>query len=111
MEANPHHPVIDRPWEYVLGLLHYHMGLDGTEPYLDLELHRSNETRRLRFWSPRQLMIEEGFPSPTHGMEILDVRHRGLEGIGVRVGDFEASWGSITFWARTVVDLDAEPTR
>jgi hypothetical protein len=52
------------------------------------------------------LEIEKGFPGPTAGMEILDVRKRQMGGIGVRVGDIEASFGSITFWAREVEDLD-----
>jgi hypothetical protein len=108
MERDPNHPIVDRPWDYAINAVHYHVGLDGTEPYLDLILQRNHVTRRLRFWSPRQLKIEEGFPNPTHGMEILDVRHRGLHGLGIRVGDFEAGRGSITFWARAVVDLDAQ---
>jgi hypothetical protein len=67
--------------------------------------------RRLRFWQPRRLMIEDGFPSPTRGMVILDVRSRQWAGIGVEVGDIEASIGSVTFWAYEVEDLDAGTIR
>jgi hypothetical protein len=63
--------------------------------------------RRLWFWSPQQLQIEEGFPRPTHGMAILDVRARGLDGLAVWVTDFEASRGQINFWAREVIDRDS----
>jgi hypothetical protein len=38
-------------------------------------------------------------------MEILDVRSHQMEGLGVRVSDFKSSWGSITFWARNVVEV------
>jgi hypothetical protein len=106
MERDPDHPIIDRPWDCTIGALHYHVGLDGTEPYIDLDLYRSGVVRRLRFWSPQQLQVEEGFPQPTHGMTILDVRKRGLDGLAVCVTDFEASWGKISFWARDVIDRD-----
>jgi hypothetical protein len=86
--------------------LHYHVGLDGTEPCLDIARHLDGLVRRLRFWSPQGLVIEEGFPSPTRGMEILDVTARQLDRLKVRVTDFEASWGKIQFWARDVVDRD-----
>ncbi len=107
MEDDPAHPIIDRPHEYAIADLRYHVGLDGTEPYVDLELRNGAVVRRVRFWSPQQFTVEEGcFPQPTHGMVILDVRSRRLEGLGVRVADFEGSHGAITFWARDVVDLD-----
>ena len=107
MDGDPVHPILDRPHEYSIAELRYHAGLDGTEPYVDLEFRKEAVVRRLRFWSPQQFAIEEGcFPHPTHGMEILDVRGRRLEGLGVRVADFEGSPGAITFWARQVVDLD-----
>lgn len=109
MELDPDHPIIAKPWEYAIGEFHYHAGLDGTEPYIDLFLQRGSETRRLRFRSPRDLEIEPGFPRPTHGMRILDVRGRQLDGIGVWVMDVEGSWGAVTFWAHSVVDRDAVP--
>lgn len=106
MERDPDHPIVERPSQYAVGALHYHVGLDGREPFLDLDLHRGKEVRRLRFWSPQQLEIEDGFPRPTHGMTILDVRNRGLDGLTVWVTDFEGTSGSIRFWARDVVDRD-----
>lgn len=107
MSEDPPHSIIDRPHDYRIASLRYETGLDGQEPFLDLVLCRGDVTRRLRFWSPRYLQIEKGFPQPTHGMAIDDVRSRQLGGLGVCVSDFEASPGSITFWARDVVDLDA----
>ena len=106
MDPDPPHPIIDRPHEFSIADLRYHVGLDGTEPFIDMMLQRGSDLRRLRFFSPRQLVIDDGFPVPTSGMEILDVSKRQLGDLRVRVGDFEASHGAITFWARDVVDLD-----
>ena len=101
------HPIIARPWQYDLAEMHYSMGLDGSAPYIDLTLQRGEVKRRLRFTHPRDVQIEAGcFPQPTGGMEILDVRHRQMSDIGVRVGDFEATHGALTFWAKDVLDLD-----
>jgi hypothetical protein len=111
MQADPEHPIIERPWLYSIAEFHYHVGLDGSEPYIDLILECDSATRRLRFWSPTDLQIEEGcFPAPTRGMQILDVSKRQLAGIGVYVSDFEGTRGAITFWARAVVDLDSMGT-
>jgi hypothetical protein len=111
MRKDPDHPIIDSPWLYSITEFHYHVGLDGTEPFIDLLLERDSVRRRLRFWSPQSLQIETGrFPAPTRGMEILDVSKRQLEGLGVHVTDFENTSGSITFWARDVVDLDSVET-
>lgn len=106
---DPHHPIIERPWEFEIGDFRYFSGRDGTEAFIDLILVNGPEVRRLRFWSPRDLAIERGFPLATHGMVILDVSARQLDGIRVHVADFEASEGSIEFWARDVIDLDATP--
>jgi len=106
MERDPDHPIVERPWQHAICALHYHVGRDGGEAYLDMDLEREGVVRRLRFWSPQQLQIEEGFPQPTHGMVILDVSRRRLDGLRVWVTDFEASPGKISFWAREVVDRD-----
>jgi len=74
--------------------------------FLDLRLEKNGLVRNLRFLEPRDIKIEEGFPQPTGGMQILDVSARQLEGITVEVSDFEASWGAITFLARSVTDMD-----
>ena len=107
-EGDNNHPVLIKPWEYAIIGLNYQIPRDGTSPYLDLTLQRKEEVRRLRFLSPQRLKIEEGFPTSTHGMEILDIAHRQWSNIGVWVHDFEASQGSITFYAAEVIDLDAQ---
>lgn len=57
-----------------------------------------------RFFGPQGLRITEGFPSSSD-LCILDVSKRGLDGLRVRVANFEASDGCPTFWAREVVEL------
>lgn len=108
MQADHELPIIEKPWLYSIAEFRYHVGLDGSEPYIDLTLQRDSVTRRLRFRFPQNLQIEEGcFPAPTGGMKILDVRKGQLDGIGVHVSDFEGTRGAITFWAREVADLDS----
>jgi len=103
------HPIIDRPFEYRIIGFNYQVNLeDHLKSYIDLTLKKDSIIRRLRFYGPQKLKIDEGFPEPTSGMEILDVSDRQLEDIDIRVTDFEASPGSITFWAKSVVDLDNE---
>ena len=101
------HPIIENPWEYRIIDFHYVCEAgDILEHYIDLSLKKDSVVRKLRFYGPRNLVIEQGFPSSTHGMEVLDVSTRGQEDIGVEVSDFEASLGSITFVAKKVVELD-----
>lgn len=107
MERDPDHPIVDEPWRYQIGAMHYHVGLDGSEAHVDLDLHLDGVVRRLRFMSPQQFVIEDGFPQPTHGMAILDVGGRRLEGLRVWVTDFECNGGGISFWARDVLDRDS----
>jgi len=107
-EGDPHHPILERPWEYEIIELCYHNDPgDWRKSHVDLTLRRGEAVRRLRFLAPQDFEVERGcFPRPTGGMCILDVRHRQLEEIGVRVADFEGSHGAVTFWAREVIDLE-----
>jgi hypothetical protein len=105
-QKDPDHPILERPWEYEIIGFSYIRPEDWSEPYIDLTLKKGEFVCRLRFFSPREIEIEKGFPIPTHGMYFSDVRARGLEGLGVRVSDFEDSQGSVTFWARDVIKLD-----
>ncbi len=109
MERDPVHPIISHPHEYRIVGLCYEVNWESPEEsFLDLRLEKNGLIRNLRFWGPKNLKIEEGFPRPTGGMQILDVSSRQLEGVAVEVSDFEASWGAITFMARSVIDLNAK---
>lgn len=102
------HPIIEHPHEYEIARFDYHNDLeDSRNSFIDLTLRRGATQRRLRFLRPQRLVIDEGFPAPTHGMLILDIRNRQWEDLRVEVADFEASHGSIKFCAADVVDLDA----
>ena len=75
---------------------------DNSKSYIDLHLKKGSEICKLRFWGPKDLQIEKGFPYATRGMYIEDVSKHGLESLNVYVGDFEATNGSMTFWAKIV---------
>jgi hypothetical protein len=110
LEGDPYHPIGDRPWEYELVGLSYYRALGReAESYLDLTLQKGDTIRRLRFLGPQDLQITAGFPY-SGGLCILDVSGRGLEGLKVRVYNFEPLGGCPTFWARAVIDLDKEAT-
>jgi hypothetical protein len=105
--ADPDHPIIDRPWEYEIVGLCYNRSLDCSDgSFIDLTLQKGPAVRRLRFYGPQRLLIDEGFPSSS-GLQILDVSRRQMEGLKVRVANFEPSGGCPTFWAQEVVDLDS----
>ena len=101
-EDAPLHPVLENPHEFDLEALKYQVVPGSGEPYIDLTLTKSDVSVTLRFLSPRDLQIEPGFPTPTRGMAFYDLRGYQLGDIGVAVKDTEASWGAITFWARSV---------
>ena len=107
-EEDPYHPIIDRPWDYEIVLLGWSRETETDPSFLDLTLRKGTVLRRLRFAEPQEIEIEKGFSVKTGGLYIADVKHRGLDGITVRVSDFEASPGAIRFWARDVIDLDAQ---
>lgn len=103
---NPVHPIVDKPWQFdIVRFDLHHDPDDHRADYLDLWLRRGDELRRLRFKQPSSIKIEKGFPRATGGMIILDVRNWGWEDVGVEVADFEASHGSVTFYAKDVVEL------
>ena len=103
---DPYHPILERSWEYEIFTLSFWQWQNGdAEPFIDLTLKKGDVFRHFRFLSPQSLEIEKGFPAKTGGFCILDVSKRGLEGLGVRVDDFEASWGAVRFWAREVIEI------
>ncbi len=98
-----YHTIIESPHLYDIQYFAYSFDdEDNSRSYIDLHLKKGNEVCKLRFWGPRDLEIEKGFPCATGGMYIEDVSKHGLESLNVYVGDFEVSNGSITFWAKSV---------
>jgi hypothetical protein len=104
-DGDPDHPILADPYTWELVEFTYRRDPDRQrEPYFDLVLTRGGRVRRLRFFSPRGLEICRGMPSAM-GMCILDVSRRQLDGLRVRVANFEQSSGAPTFWAARVVDV------
>jgi len=105
-EGDPVHSILEKSWDYeIVGMKLERDPLDEDEPYLDLTLKSGNTRRVLRFWSPQDLEVERGGPCMTSGLMILDIRARGMDGIGVRVDDFEGGGGRVRFVARTVEEI------
>lgn len=100
---DPEHSIL--PHAHLYAIVGIHLDLepaDGSEPFLDLTVQKGGERRKLRFWGPTNLEIERGGPQKTGGFQILDMSARGLDRMGVRVDDFEASNGAVFFVARAV---------
>ncbi|MFC3625981.1 hypothetical protein ACFOKJ_07500 [Vogesella amnigena] len=101
------HPILPSPHEYDISSFHYHIDSnDAGQSFIDMTLTRNRQVVTLRFWQPVSLKIEEGFPQPTRGMVFYDHSADGLENITVEVSDFEASPGAVTFFARSVEQLE-----
>lgn len=97
------HSILYRPHEYEVSEFRYHVDQeDPSQSFIDMTLKKNAEVVMLRFWQPIKLKIEEGFPQSTSGMVFYDLSADGLENISVEVADFEASWGQVTFYAKSV---------
>jgi len=103
---DPRHPVLPDAWRYDISGFRYERPIDGEESFLELTLRAGTDVRCLRFLSPQSIEVREGF-EPTGGLVVLDVRARGLSGLGVRVEDRELGHGGVEFWARDVEDRTA----
>ncbi len=103
-----YHPIVVSPHLYEIAFFSYtFVDTDNAKSYIDLHLKKEGEIIQLRFWGPQDLEVEKGFPQATGGLFIEDVRSHGLESLGVYVGDFEGSRGSVTFWAERVEKRNA----
>jgi hypothetical protein len=106
MTTKIYHTIIDRIYEYrIINFQYDCSSIDYNDHSIELWFEKGNEIRKLRFLAPCQLKIENGFPNSTSGMEILDISNRGMENINVMISDFEASQGSITFYAKDVIEI------
>jgi hypothetical protein len=107
-DGDPYHPILPEPWRWELMEFTFQRDLaDWRASYIDMTFERDGVVRRLRFIAPQNLEMSAGLPN-SFGMCILDVSGRHLEELGVRVSNFEQSYGAPSFWAARVVDLDQE---
>ena len=104
-DGDPDHPILPAPYSWELIEFVYRRDPhDWRESYIDMVFARNGEERRLRFFAPQDLEMSRGLPN-SFGMCILDVRGRQLEGLRVRVANFEQSYGAPSFWAARVVEV------
>ena len=97
------HPVLERPHEFDVADFRYVVDRENpSSSFIDMKLVRGEGEVFLRFWEPRNLSIEQGFPQATRGMVFYDRSGDWLDGIGVEVADFEATGGAVLFSARSV---------
>lgn len=106
LEHDPDHAILPEAWRYEIVALRLERAPeDGIEPFLDLTVRLGDARRTLRFWSPADVELERGGPCMTSGLTVKDLRSRGLDRVGVKVDDFEASGGALRFVARSVEAL------
>ena len=99
------HPIIRRPHEFRVVFIGVEFcETDFERSYIDIHFEKVNELKKLRFFQPVELEIEKGFSGNVCGMEILDVRHYQMDGIGVKVQNCEQDPG-ISFLAKKVIEL------
>ncbi len=99
------HPILPYPYLWDLVEFSFHKeSLDWEASYIDLVFEKDGVRRRLRFMGPQSLELSVGLPNSC-GMIILDVRHRQMDGIRVRVTTFEQSYGVPEFWASSVIEV------
>jgi hypothetical protein len=103
-DGDPDHPILPDPFRWELLEFTYRRNPhDWRESYIDMVFTRDDEVRRLRFFAPQDLEMSRGLPNSS-GLCILDVSSRQLDGLAVRVANFEQSYGAPWFWAARVVE-------
>jgi hypothetical protein len=107
-DGDPDHPILPEPWRWELLEFTYRRDpADFRVSYIDLVFAQGDRERRLRFFAPQNVELSRGELNSS-GMCILDVSGRQLDGLRVRVANFEQSYGAPSFWAATVVEV-SEP--
>jgi hypothetical protein len=107
---DPRHSVLPDPHNYDLVGLNLQLAPPhNAEPFIDLTFESRRRKLTLRFFSPRQLSLEEDGPSSL-GLEILDISAHRLDQLTVRVDNYESSGGAVRFVARTV-EVVSDETR
>lgn len=105
IDGDNEHPILQAPWTWELTEFVYHRNRENwNASYIDLVFEREGKVRRLRFFAPQDLEMGEGLPNSS-GMCILDVSDRQMEGLRVRVANFEQPHGAPTFWAARVIEV------
>jgi hypothetical protein len=103
MPRNPDHPILPYASQYkVIEFIYHGFTWTPEDHYIEIFLEKGDDRVRLRFDNPRQLKINEYFPTQS-GFYILDISSDGLEDLSIAVGDFKN--GSINFFAKCVAKI------
>jgi hypothetical protein len=104
-DGDPDHPILHEPFLWELVEFTYRRDRsDWRRSYIDMVFAQGEVKRRLRFFAPQGLEVRRGLPSSS-GMCILDVSGRQMEGLRVRVANFEGFCGVPQFWAAEVIEV------
>jgi hypothetical protein len=101
---DPQHPILPDVWKHEL--ISFRWEGENDERCVDLGLRHSETgvVTRLRFLGVKEVYFSDA--PVTHGLEILDVKGRQLEGVAVQVSNFENSPDQVRLLARDVMKLD-----
>jgi hypothetical protein len=100
---HPDHSVLRNASSYKVVDFRYHgFSWMPDDHYIEMTLQKDDDVVKLRFDRPRQLEINEYFPTQ-FGLYISDITSDGLEDLTVKVGDYENS--SVKFFAKSVHKL------
>ncbi len=104
---DPDHPILPEAWKHEV--VEFHWSCTGDEPFVDLVLrHAENgSVRRLRFLRPEEVRFADA--GMQWGLYIQDIRSRQLQGLNVKVGNFENAPTTVELMAWDVVDITDQP--
>ena len=104
---DPEHPILPEAWKHEV--IEFHWNRSEDEPYVDLVLRHAESglVRRLRFLWPEEVrFVNAGMG---WGLFIQDIRSRQLQGLNVKVGNFENCDATVELMARDVMDITDHP--
>lgn len=110
-ENDPPHPILpdSLSWE-ILEFTYRRDANNWRDTFIDLLFARDGVERRLRFFAPRDIEIPH-VPGGVMGswcrVYLADVRARHLEDVRVLVASWEPDWCVPSFYAASVIEVDA----
>lgn len=107
-QRDPAHPILQDAWRHEVVELHWARAENG-ERYVDLVLRHADTgvERKLRFRRPTQVRFAD--VGMCWGLFIDDISSRQMQGLHVRVGDFENSGTPVELMAWDVSEISDEP--
>lgn len=75
----------------------------------DLVFERDQRLVHLRFENAQQIEFDGPLSSSFDGLAILDVSDRQLDGLNIRVVGWDAPFGAMSFWAKSIHRVESDP--